>query len=243
MGSTVMGCPFLRVLTATRPQLMPVTFLALGLAIAFPHHAHAAGVARTGETAVAQSPAVRARAIRDQAISDFRNGRLAESASGFDELARLLPDYAPQLWQRGIALYYVRRYEDCRRQFELHRTVNPNDVENAAWHFLCIARSESPERAKAELLPVGADRRVPMRQIYEMFRGTLDAEEVLSDAGTQPTAEFYAHLYVGLYFEALGRQDLALEHITTAAADRYAPVGGYMHTVARVHRDILQGGP
>lgn len=51
--------------------------------------------------------------------------------------------------------------------------MNPNDVENAAWHFLCVARAESPEQARAALLPVGSDRRVPMRQIYEMFRGTL----------------------------------------------------------------------
>ena len=243
MGLTVMGCSPLRGLTATRPQLMQATFLALVFALALPHHARAVGVAGIGGIAVTQSPAVRARAIQDQAISDFRNGRLAESASGFDELASLVPDYAPQLWQRGIVLYYVGRYQDCRLQFESHRTVNPNDVENAAWHFLCVARSESPERAEAELLPVGADSRLPMRQIYDMFRGTLDPEAVLSAAGTRPTAQFYAHLYVGLYFEALGRQDRALEHITAAAADQYAPVGGYMHTVARVHRDILRRGP
>ena len=238
MKSTVMVCLPLRALNGTRSQLMPATFLALGLVFACPNHANATEV-----TGVAQSPAVRAQAIQDQAISDFRDGRLVESANGFDELARLLPDYAPQLWQRGIALYYVQRYEDCRLQFESHRTVNPNDVENAAWHFLCVARSESPERARAELLPVGADPRVPMRQIYEMFRANLDPEEVLSAAGAQPTAQFYAHLYLGLYFEALGRQDQALEHIATAASDRYAPVGGYMQMVARVHRDILQRGP
>jgi hypothetical protein len=27
-----------------------------------------------------------------------------------------------------------------------------------------------------------------------------------------------------------------------AAADRFAPVGGYMHAVARVHLGILKGG-
>ncbi len=86
----------------------------------------------------------RPQAIMDQAVADFRNGRLAESAAGFDSLARLVPESAPQLWQRGIALYYVGRYKDCRAQFESHRTVNPNDVENAAWHFLCVARAESP---------------------------------------------------------------------------------------------------
>lgn len=189
----------------------------------------------------AQPPEERRQAIFDRAIADFQGGRIAESAAGFDNLARLVPDYAPQLWQRGIALYYAGRYKDCRVQFESHRTVNPNDVENAAWHFLCVARAESPEKAKAALLPVGPDSRVPMRQIYQMFRGTLTPEEVLAGAGARPEAQFYAHLYLGLYFEALGGKDRALEHIKAAAADRYRAVGGYMHMVARVHLGILQG--
>src|SRR5262249_61108175 len=87
--------------------------------------------------------------------------------------------------------------------FESHRTVNPDDVENAAWHFLCVARAESPEKAKEALLPVGPDPRVPMAQIYRMFGGTLAPEQVLSAAGARPESQFYAHLYVGLYFEAL----------------------------------------
>ena len=178
-------------------------------------------------------------AILDRAVADFQSGRLAESAAGFDRLARLVPESAPQLWQRGIVLYYVGRYNDCRAQFESHRTVNPNDVENAAWHFLCVARAESPEKAKAALLPVGPDERVPMRQIYDMFRGALTPEAVLTAAG-DPESQFYAHLYLGLYFEALGNTNRAIEHIEAAAADRHAVVGGYMSMVARVHRDILQ---
>src|SRR6185295_13934232 len=129
----------------------------------------------------------------------------------FDRVAKAVPNYAPQLWQRGIALYYAGRYKDCRSQFESHRTVNPNDVENAVWHFLCVARQESPEKAKAALLPVGPDSRVPMREIYEMFRGTRRPEEVTKAAGTQPSAQFYAELYLGLYYEATGNKALALQ--------------------------------
>ena len=120
--------------------------------------------------------------------------------------------------------------------------MNPNDVENAAWHFACVARAESAAAAKAALLPVGPDSRRPMREIYQMFRGTLTPEEVLTAAGTEPAAQFYAHLYLGLYFDAIGSKAKALEQMTTAAADRYASVGGYMYTVARLHRDILQRG-
>ena len=189
-----------------------------------------------GVPLAAQEP----RAILDRAVADFEAGRITESAAGFDTLVKVSPSVTPQLWQRGIALYYAGRYADCREQFELHRTVNPADVENAAWHFLCVARAESPEQARAALLPVGPDARVPMRQIYEMFRGALTPGQVLEAAGSQAAAQFYAQLYVGLYFEAIRDDRRALEHITAAAADRYAAAGGYMHTVAKVHLGILQ---
>lgn len=178
----------------------------------------------------------------DRAIAHFHAGRIADSVTEFDTVAKLAPGYAPQLWQRGIALYYAGRYRDCRAQFESHRTVNPNDVENAAWHFLCVARAESAEQARAVLLPVGPDSRAPMREVYQMFAGAIGPEAVLAAAGTNASAEFYAHLYVGLYFEATGRKSDALAHIKTAAGDRYAAAGGYMHSVARVHLAILQRG-
>jgi lipoprotein NlpI len=180
---------------------------------------------------LAQTPQV----MMDRAVAAFENGRFAESAAAFDSLAKSAPDRAPYLWQRGIALYYAGRYDDCRRQFESHRSVNPDDVENAAWHFLCVARAESPAKARAALLPVGPDARRPMREVYQMLRGTLTPEQVLSAAGVQPDGQFYGHLYLGLYFEALGMRDRALEHIRIAAADRFERYGGYMHMVARVH--------
>ena len=183
-----------------------------------------------------------ARAVLDRAVGDFAAGRLAEAAAGFDEVAALVPRAAPQLWQRGIALYYVGRYQDCREQFESHRLVNPNDVENAAWHFLCVARADSPAAALEALLPVGPDSRAPMREIYEMFRGERAPEGVIA-AGERATERgrasglFFAHLYVGLYHEALGNDADARVHLEAAADEQYAPAGGYMHMVARVHVD------
>lgn len=183
----------------------------------------------------AQSP----QALVDRAVEEFEQGRFAQSAATFDELAKAVPGQAPLLWQRGIALYYAGRYADCRRQFESHRTVNPDDVENAAWHFLCVAREQAPDKARAALLPVGPDSRVPMSEVYQMFRGALSASDVLKAAGNRPAGQFYAHLYIGLHSEALGRKDAALTHIREAASDRFAPVGGYMHMVAVVHLKVL----
>ena len=175
------------------------------------------------------------RDLLDRAMTAFQAGRITESIAGFDQVAKAEPAAAPGLWQRGIALYYAGRFKDCRAQFELHRTVNPDDVENAAWHFLCVARAESPEIAKAKILPVGPDARRPMAEIYQMFAGKITPAQVMTAAGANTTALFYAHLYVGLYLEVTGDAAGGLDHITQAAGPRYASAGGYMHDVARVH--------
>ena len=194
-------------------------------------------------TATAQPAAEEPQEVFERALDDLENGRVEASVVGFDAIASISPSFAPHLWQRGVALYYVGRYDECRDQFEAHRTVNPDDVENAAWHFLCVAAAVSPERARTALLPVGPDPRVPMRQIYEMFGGTLSPDSVLLSAGAMPSGQFYAHLYIGLHFEATGNADRAREHIEIAAAGRYARVGGYTHALARVHLELLETRP
>ena len=133
--------------------------------------------------AFGQSSREQAGEILRRAVADFQQGRITQAVDGFDRVVKLVPNDAPHLWQRGIALYYAGRYKDCRAQFESHRTVNPNDVENAAWHFLCVARAESVEKARRALLPVGPDARVPMGEIYAMYRGTSTPEQVAPPAG------------------------------------------------------------
>lgn len=179
-------------------------------------------------------------ALLDRAVDEFERGRIESSVAAFDELVKVAPRAMPQLWQRGIALYYAGRFDDCRKQFEAHRTVNPNDVENAAWHFLCVARAETPQKAKAALLPVGPDARVPMREVYELYRGAMTPDQVLRAAGSNPSGQFYGNLYVGLYYEATGDAARARTVLEVAAQDRFAPLGGYMHMVATVHVARLQ---
>ena len=186
-------------------------------------------------TPAAQRTSDNPREILDRAIDDFLAGRLSASVAGFDRVVALAPQAAPELWQRGIALYYAGRYQDCRAQFESHRTVNPNDVENPAWHFMCVAKAESPAKARAALLPVGPDQRSPMGEIYEMFRGTKTPEAILAAGGDQPSGRFFAELYVGIYYDAIGDRPRATQHLRNAAAKSYAAAGGYMHRVAELH--------
>jgi lipoprotein NlpI len=170
---------------------------------------------------------------------NFKAGHFKESVADFDRVLELSPKQAPFHWQRGISLYYAGRFADGRKQFELHRTVNPNDVENAVWHFLCAAREGGVTNARAAMLPVGADARVPMKEIYALFRGTGSEESVLSAAliaarnPRQRDALMYAHLYLGLYSEVSGDAPMAREHMEKAVNEFAAD--HYMGDVARVH--------
>jgi len=175
----------------------------------------------------------------------FRNSEFAKSVADFDRYLQLAPDQKPYHWQRGISLYYAGRFEDGRRQFESHQTVNPNDVENAVWHFLCVARRDGIDKARASLIEITRDGRVPMMEVLGMYRGKTQPEEVLAAAqrGTPARNElrgrlFYAHLYLGLYFDAIGDSTKARDHIFKAAGE-FAE-DHYMGDVARVHAKRLR---
>jgi lipoprotein NlpI len=186
-----------------------------------------------------------AMAYQIRGMEHFRLGHMPRSVADFDKFIELVPDQSPYHWQRGISLYYARRFEEGRKQFELHQTVNPNDVENAVWHFLCVTRASGVEKARAALIPIERDARVPMMQIHALFAAKAKPEDVLAAAKTGPpdSAEldnqlFYAHLYLGLYFEAIGDATRGREHIFKAATDFKAD--HYMGDVARVHAQILR---
>lgn len=162
----------------------------------------------------------------------------AESAEAFDELVKLRPAIEPELWQRGLALYYAGRYADGVRQFERHKEVNPADVENVTWHFACLARDADVETARKALLPVGDDARVPMKQVLELYRGEGSEEAVLAAADAGPESarrnqRCYAHLYLGLLAEAEGDEAAAARHMALAAG-RYR-MDHFMGKIAQLH--------
>lgn len=173
-----------------------------------------------------------------QGVAAFYDAKPKESVAAFDKLIELAPESKPQLWQRGLALYYTGDYKAGREQFEVHQTVNTADVENAAWHFICVARAESVEAARKALIPIEGDARIPMKEVHELFAGKGSEEAVLKAAESGEGEDLrnhrcYAHLYLGLYFEALGDEAKAKDHMLKAAKD-YA-MDHYMGTCAQVH--------
>jgi lipoprotein NlpI len=175
-------------------------------------------------------------------------GQFTEAIKDFDTFLKFKPAEEPSHWRRGIAYYYAGRYDDGRKQFEGYEKVDTNDVENAVWRYLCMARKDGVARARAAILKIGNDRRVPMMEVYALFSGKARPEDVLAATRAgRPSPEqlkerlFYAHLYLGLYHEAAGDKKKAAEHITKAA-DHYV-IGHYMWDVACVHRDLLRSKP
>lgn len=195
------------------------------------------GLALASGTAPAQEKADADQLYR-QGVEAFYAAKPKESVAAFDKLISLEPAVKPQLWQRGLSLYYTGDYQAGRQQFEVHQTVNTADVENAAWHFICVARAENVEAARKALIPIEGDPRIPMKHVHDLFSGKGSPEEVLKAAESGEGESLrnhrcYAHLYLGLYFEALGDEAKAKAHMLKAAQD-YS-MNHYMGTCAQVH--------
>ncbi|MBI3837694.1 MAG: tetratricopeptide repeat protein [Planctomycetia bacterium] len=174
----------------------------------------------------------------------FMLGQIKQSIEDFDRFLELKPQQEPYHWKRGISYYYAGRYDDGRRQFEGYQTVDDNDVENAVWRYLCMARSLGVPAARDAMLKIKQDPRVPMMEVYALYSGKARPHDVLAAArADSPTPEvlnaqlFYAHLYLGLYYEAAGDTRLAREHIGAAVEHK---IGHYMWNVAQVHAKLLK---
>jgi len=181
---------------------------------------------------------LRAAALQRRGEERFFAADIDGSIADFDAVVAIEPLQDPHHWQRGLSYYYAEEYEKGKAQFERHQTVNSQDVENAAWHFICAVRAPdgSVEAAQEEFIPITRDSRVPMKEIHALYSGEGSAEAVLAAAEDDRNGLCYAHLYLGLYYEALGEQEKSAEHVRKAAYD-YS-MDHYMGKTAQVHAKL-----
>lgn len=176
-------------------------------------------------------------------------GNFPGSVADFDKYVELRPEVERRLWERGISQYFAGQYEAGAKQFELYQSYHDNDVENSVWRYLCQAKTEGHAAARENLLPIKNDPRIPLMDIYRLFKGEANVDDVLNaiTAGKPSAAEsssrrFYVHYYLGLYYDSLGQTDKSLEHLQKALeVPAESPfLSRYMWDVAKVHAETIK---
>ncbi len=179
--------------------------------------------------------------------ASFMMGNMPQSIDSFDRAIELEPRLKPQLWQRGLALYYADRFKDGQEQFESHQSYNSQDVENAVWHLLCASQVSGLEKAREQFIPITQDKRVPMNEIHQLFGGVGNVEAVFAAAETTPALGrnkavqmYYAHLYAGLYYDMIGNRQKSIAEMKEAAKINPLRKDLLMGRVADVHLILRQ---
>ncbi|MCC6510983.1 MAG: hypothetical protein IT423_17915 [Pirellulaceae bacterium] len=172
----------------------------------------------------------------------FLSGKVEESLPSFEKANQLDKTLAPHNWQRGVALGCAGKFAEGAAQFGLHHDVNPDDVENSAWYFLCIAKTKGKAAAEASVIGSRGDRREPMMSVLKMLQGTLKPDEVLVAAKTntkegpeRKMALFYGFLYVGLYYDSIGEDEKAAAALNSSIANASKD---YMGRTAQIYKDL-----
>lgn len=177
----------------------------------------------------------------------FMLGQMDQAIQYYDRVIEIDADLKPQLWQRGLALYYAGKFKEGQEQFESHQNYNTQDVENAVWHMLCHKQTTNLTTARDALIPIQRDTRVPMKQIHQLYAGTADSSDVLAVANaiesksSRQEALYYAHLYIGLYQEMTGDTEASIQSMQEAKKVCPIPDRYLMGKVATVHLQ-LRGG-
>jgi len=186
-------------------------------------------------------------AINQRGGERFRMGLVKESVEDFETYIKANPKAYDDHWRYGISLYYAGRPADGAKQFKAGEGAFGNDVENIFWHYLCNAKVDGVEKARKAMLTLAkqGDSRAYMMKVNDLIRGKAKPEEVIEAAekakldGEQKTEFlFYAHLYVGLNYEAEGNSKKCIEHLT-AAVEKYK-ISHYMWDVGNVHLMLLK---
>lgn len=176
---------------------------------------------------------------------NFREGNIAESKREFDRYIERVPARAKSQWERGITCYYAKDYKGGAQQFVDYQSYHDNDVENAVWRYLCQVKFDGKAKSQKAILPIKNDTRIPMMEIYRLFRGESTPDKVLAqlkaERSTGPQARhqnFDAHLYLALFHESEGDLTKAKQHIDEAV--KQFKRGDYMWAVAVAHQQHIK---
>ena len=176
---------------------------------------------------------------------NFQAGDMQASLADFDRYLKTTPSRSNSLWERGITCYYAGEFKAGVRQFDDYQQYHNNDVENAVWKYLCQLPIDGNEKARSGILPIRNDTRIPMMEVYRLFRGESNPKQVMEvlsasrSTGEQHKHEtFDAHLYLALFYDAEDDLANAKKHVDLAV--KQFEKGDYMWSVAVEHQRHLK---
>ena len=92
------------------------------------------------------------RLISARGTAFFHLAQFDLALDDFDRLIKLNPKLESSHWRRGIALYYVKRFQESAEQFERYHSFDNVDRENGIWRSLAQVKASGLEMAEKELL-------------------------------------------------------------------------------------------
>jgi lipoprotein NlpI len=174
----------------------------------------------------------------------FKAGKIDESIADFDRAIELDLTHEDECWERGLSRYYAGQFDKAQKSFEDYHKVGPEDIENGLWRMLSQAEIEGLPAAQKDLLTYEPKRRPPFPLFYDLYAGAGTPEHVLEhaadgakDDADRRTRQFYAHLYLGMWFVVNRDRPSAIEQLEKAVALRSTD---YMWYVARHQLRLLR---
>jgi len=145
----------------------------------------------------------------------FKLGMFEQSLHDFRRLPQTASQGIPRPLAARITCYYAGKFDEGKKQFEgYEQGGHQRRGRNAVWRYLCMAKSVGVEKARAQILKIGRDKRKPMMEVYALFAGKATPDDVIKSAKAgDPGQErlnaqlFYAHLYLGLVLGRAGQRE------------------------------------
>jgi tetratricopeptide (TPR) repeat protein len=167
----------------------------------------------------------------------FRLGRFEEAIEDYEKaIENEIPHTLDSCWELGLAQYYAGDFRGGKEQFARYNQVGPLDIENGIWQLLCVAEEEGMEKAIAAM-PVYEEKvRPPFPALLDLYLGAGTVDAVLDEATQGVSAEdartknlFYAHYYIGKYYDITDQKNKALIHLQKALE---YPIEHFMYACA-----------
>jgi len=177
----------------------------------------------------------------------FQSKNFTDALGDYQKMVEISPRLDVTHWRKGIALYYLGRWDESAKQFEKYQTIDDVDRENGLWRFLAMQKKVGMQKAREQMIQYKRADRPPLTDVYRMFQGELSVEDFTKRAmelSEHSKERFYADLYLGLFFDCEGKPAKALEHLRAAENNRWAKSStggpGWMWHIAPIHAAVVE---